>query len=96
MFRSLEIDGTVIPQEALKQSRLVIDGDQFSMFSPEANYHGNWTFDLTKEPFWIDMNFTEGPEAGNSSYGVFRISGDELTICLGLTGIPRPAAFSTQ
>lgn len=96
MFRSLEIDGTVIPEEALSQSRLIIDGDRFSMISPEANYYGNWTFELTKEPYWIDMNFTEGAEAGNSSYGVFRFHEDELIICLGLTGVPRPSTFSTE
>src|SRR5204862_3927681 len=46
-------------------------------------------------PARIDIAFVEGPEAGERSYGLFEVRGDTLTICLGLVGSPRPAAFAS-
>jgi len=95
-FVALEVDGVAMPAAALGASRLLIDGDRFRMESPEANYEGIFTLDVGAEPPQIDMEFVEGPEAGNWSYGIYELQGDQLTLCLGLTGAPRPVAFRTQ
>src|ERR1051325_9824303 len=52
--------------------------------------------DLQRDEAPFDLEFVEGPEAGNSSYGIYQLHGDQLTICLGLTGAPRPKSFSTK
>jgi uncharacterized protein (TIGR03067 family) len=85
-----------MPASAISSSRLLMDGDRFRMESPEANYDGVFSIDTNADPMRIDIEFVEGPEAGNSSYGIFERSGDQLTICLGLTGAKRPVAFSTK
>ena len=95
-FRSLEVDGNAIPGSMLADSRLLIDGDRFRMESPEANYEGIFNIDVEQEPHHIDIDFVEGPEAGNRSEGIFRLEGDRFTICLGLTGSPRPGRFETS
>jgi uncharacterized protein (TIGR03067 family) len=77
-------------------SRLLMDGDRFRMESPHANYDGIFTIDAAQEPMRIDIEFIEGPEAGNWSYGIYELDGDQLTICLGLTGASRPVGFSTK
>lgn len=94
-FASLEIDGAPIPAAALTQSALLIDGDRFRTESPEANYDGIFNIDVEATPHHIDIEFIEGPEAGHWSYGIFEFNGDELIICLGLTGAARPTAFAT-
>ena len=94
-FAALEIDAAAVPGSMLGESRLLIDGDRFQMASPEANYDGEFTIDVEQEPAHIDIEFVEGPEAGQWSYGIFALDGDQLTICLGLVGAKRPSAFKT-
>jgi uncharacterized protein (TIGR03067 family) len=95
-FLSLEVDGAAMPAAMMTASRMLLDGDAFRMESPEATYEGVFTIDIEAEPAQIDIQFTEGPEAGHWSYGIYRLHEDELVFCLGLTGAPRPTAFMTR
>ena len=95
-FVTLEVDGTTMPAPAFERSRMLIDGDRFRMESPEAHYEGIFTIDVEAKPAQIDIEFIEGPEAGKWSYGIFQLDGDELRICLGLVGSPRPERFATS
>lgn len=95
-FETLEIDGRPAPRAMIAESTLLLDGDRFRMASPEANYDGRFSIDVSTTPMQIDIAFVEGPEAGNHSYGLFARDGDRLTICLGVVGATRPAAFATS
>lgn len=90
-FQRLEVDGTVLPAAGLQMSRLLIDGDRFRTESPEANYEGVFNINVEEQPQEIDIEFVAGPEAGNWNYGIFRLDGDTLDLCLNLNGKPRPA-----
>lgn len=94
-FARLEVDGQSMPTSASGDSRLLIDGDRFRMESPEANYEGLFDIDIEQSPHTIDIDFVDGPEAGNHSAGIFELDGDRLTICLGFAGVIRPSAFAT-
>ncbi len=94
-FHSLEVDGLKMAAAMLGSSTLLIDGDRFRMESAEATYEGVFTIDVEPDPSCIDIEFVAGPEAGNWSYGIYRLDGDDLTFCLGLTGAPRPTRFAT-
>jgi len=85
-----------MPTTSFGQSRMLIDGDRFRMESPDANYEGIFTIDVETKPAQIDIEFVEGPEAGNWSCGIYQLDGDELTICLGLVGSSRPERFATK
>jgi uncharacterized protein (TIGR03067 family) len=89
----LEVDRTKMPASMLASSRLLIDGDRFRMESPEANFEGIFTIDVEKVPNRIDIEFVEGPEAGNWSYGIFELDGDCFKICLGSPGRRTPSGF---
>lgn len=94
-FDRLEVDGNVMPASMTGTARLLIDGDRFRTESPEANYDGVFTIDADQKPSHIDIEFIEGPEAGNCSYGLFELDGDRLTLCVSvLAGGARPVAFS--
>ena len=95
-FETLEVDGAALPSTAFASSRMLIDGDRFRMESPEADYEGIFTIDVDGDPGRIDIEFVEGPEAGNWSYGLYELNGDQLTFCLGLTGSSRSAGFFTK
>jgi uncharacterized protein (TIGR03067 family) len=95
-FERLEIDGAAIPPGAFEASRVLIDGDQFRTESPEATYEGVFNINVETQPHEIDIEFVAGPEAGNWNYGIFRLDGDRLDICLDMNGKPRPVEFSTS
>ncbi len=95
-FARLEVDGQVVPETMLGMSRILIDGDRFRTESPSGNYEGVFTIDVEASPPEIDIEFVEGPEAGNWCHGIFEVRGnDEIVFCLGLNGT-RPPAFATQ
>lgn len=94
-FASLETDGTQMPVPSFPAAQLLLDGDRFRMESPEATYEGLFIIDVEQDPPHIDVEFVEGPEAGERSYGIYRLDGQELTICLGLVGSTRPTRWVT-
>src|SRR6185295_974584 len=95
-FARLEIDGSTIPASALGASQILIDGDRFRTESPEANYEGIFNINVEAQPHEIDIEFVEGPEAGNWNFGIFRFNEEQLEICLELNGKPRPRGFSSS
>lgn len=95
-FEALQVDGNDMPAAMLGESKLLLDGDRFHMDSAGAVYDGRFTIDAAARPMHIDIDFIEGPEAGNHAYGLFELDGDRLTICLGLVGAARPTTFATK
>jgi uncharacterized protein (TIGR03067 family) len=95
-FDSLEVDGTKMPAEMLKHSCILIDGDRFRTESLEGIYEGIISIDVEREPHAIDIEFIAGPEAGNTNYGIFRLEGDQMELCLDLNGKARPTTFCTS
>jgi len=52
--------------------------------------------DTQASPPHFDVHFIAGPEAGNTSLGIYQLAGpDQLTLCLGLVHSPWPRAFAT-
>jgi len=95
-FSHLEIDGNKLPATMFEASRILIDGDRFRTESPEATYEGIFNIDVEAQPHHIDLEFVAGPEAGNRNFGIFRLDGDRLDICLDMTGSSRPIEFHSR
>ena len=94
-FASLEVDGNAMPVSMLGEARLLVDGDRFRMESPEASYEGIFTLDVDADPPQIDIEFVEGPDAGEWARGIYQLEG-HAQICLGVVGASRPARFATS
>lgn len=94
-FARLEIDGHAMPAGMFTASRVLIDGDRFRTESPEATYEGIFNLNVEADPHELDIEFVAGPEAGNWNYAIFRLTGEQLELCLDLNGRPRPKIFGT-
>jgi uncharacterized protein (TIGR03067 family) len=93
---SLEVAGRKMPKETIQGARLIIKGKEFTMKEKTAIYRGQFILDLSKKPKTIDLKFTEGPEKGNTSYGIYELAGDELKLCLTIVGKNRPTEFAAK
>jgi uncharacterized protein (TIGR03067 family) len=93
---SLEVEGVKIPEETIKDSRLIIKGKEFTMKEKIATYRGSLIIDPSKKPTTIDLKFTEGPEKGNTSLGIYELEGDDLKLCLTVTAKDRPTEFAAK
>src|SRR5262245_40638073 len=95
-FTYLDIDGRVMPSDQLATSRILMDGDRFRTEAPEATYECIFNINVEADPHEIDIDFVAGPEAGNRNFGIFRLQGDGLEICLDMNGQTRPKEFRSS
>ncbi len=93
---ALELDGNKMPEGMLGESQIVVKGDAFDTFSMGAAYRGKVSLDENKSPKTFDLNFTEGPEKGNTNPGIYKLDGDTWTLCIATRGKERPKTFATK
>ena len=89
----VEIDGQAMHSPA--GACIAIEGAQFQSLGMGAVYAGTIELNAGTMPLQFDLVFTEGPEQGNRSLGIYELHGDEWKICLTVTGNTRPGSFST-
>ena len=94
-FTSLELEGTALPEAAYLGSKIIVEEDSFKTISGGITYSGTVKVDVSTSPKTINLMFTDGPEKGNVSLGIYELKGDDWKICLGLTGKDRPKTFVT-
>ena len=93
---TMEIDGNKTPDNAVPESRMILKDDTFAMVSLGATlYRGNYRIDPSRTPKTLDIEFTEGPEKGNTALGIYELDGDNWKICLTVGAKERPKAFAT-
>jgi uncharacterized protein (TIGR03067 family) len=95
-FVSVEMDGKKTDPNLVKGSKIVIKGDNFTAISGGATYKGTFKVDVAKKPKTLDINFTEGPEKGNTSLAIYELDGDTWKICLTISAKERPKDFATK
>jgi len=95
-FVSLEVEGANLPEAMLSGSKVIIKGDNFTSISAGVTYEGKIKIDLSKTPKTLDLIFTDGPDKGRTSLGIYDITDDDLKICLSLAGSTRPTEFASK
>ena len=90
---ALEIEGQNMP---CGESSIALEGTRFTTTAMGGEYSGTMEVDETASPKSFNLVFEAGPEAGNTSYGIYELDGDKWTICLTLHGGKRPKTFATK
>jgi uncharacterized protein (TIGR03067 family) len=100
---SAKIGGMELPRELTPGIRL-----HFKKGTVTATLEGNlkqenekprqltYKLDALKHPAEMDMIAQDGPEQGKTTRGIFKINGDEMTLCMSQAGQARPAKFESN
>jgi uncharacterized protein (TIGR03067 family) len=92
---SHQVDGK--PDEALKGAVRVVKGRRFTIRKGDKVLRaGRMKLDPSKEPKWIDVTFTRGPEKGKTRRGIYTLEGDTQKICYGELDGKRPKEFVSK
>jgi uncharacterized protein (TIGR03067 family) len=96
----VEIGGVPLPDEIVNNLKYEIKGNNMvTMGVPEIiKQYGAATFKLKSSttPKSIDFTISAGDNKGNELEGIYELKGDELRICVQITGKERPGEFVTK
>ncbi len=92
---SLEVDGANVGAGLLAGASITLAGDRFVTASMGVEYAGQLLLHPDTSPKSLALRFESGPEAGNTNYGIYEVSGDGWRLCLNVSGGPAPASFAT-
>ena len=73
---SLEMDGHTLSATAIGGANIAIQGGHFTSTGMGAVYEGTIEVDASAIPRSFDLNFTTGPEKGNTNLGIYELGGD--------------------
>ena len=93
---ALEVEGVKVAAGTVQGSQIIMRGDRFTTVAMGAEYGGTFAVDPSATPMRLDLTFTEGPHAGETSPAIFELHGDTLLLCLGMAGRDRPTHFATS
>ena len=88
---SLEMDGQKMSGGG---ARIVVRGNRFTTIAMGAAYEGTVTVHQATAPKGFDLRFEQGPEKGNTNFGIYELDGDTWKICLATRGSERPKEFA--
>lgn len=92
-----ETNGKPFTKEDLKDFKLVIKGNQYTLNSGTGEtVQGIQTVDTTKSPKNIDATDGNGRNKGKTILGIYEIKGDEFKVSFSMPGKPRPTKFTTE
>ena len=93
VIASAEQDGR--PEPSVKDTRVIISADQFTTkLADRPLRHGTVKLDATRQPNKaIDLIYTDGPQKGQSSRGIYRLDGDSWVLAFSIPGKERPNSF---
>jgi uncharacterized protein (TIGR03067 family) len=100
---SLTRDGEKL-DGAKQWTELKVDKDRISWeestlkgdFGETANVPFSYKLDPSKDPKTIDLTWTKYARKGKKLLGIYRLRGDELTICVSWKDTARPEKFESE
>ena len=95
-YLSVVVNGKPVPEDALKENRLILNGSAFTIKSPQGTMHGAYAVDPTAQPKTIEVTFSDGPRAGKSIKGIYELTEDTCTVCLAPENQPPPTGFDSK
>ena len=97
---ALEAGGKPLPKEAIPDFTFIIGADGKSTGKmAKSEYTATIAVNPKKDPKTIDNVHESGAQKGKKQYGVYKLDGDKLTVCITAPGAAkgdRPKDFATK
>jgi uncharacterized protein (TIGR03067 family) len=90
-----EQEGKPLP-DAIQGIKMVMDGDKHTLIVGGEKMVTTHHLDATTKPKSIDAKPTAGPYKDKTLLGIYRLEGDEFTVCFAAPGKERPREFTTK
>jgi uncharacterized protein (TIGR03067 family) len=92
-----ETDGQPLPEDSVKQVRVIIKGDEIHLKPNRSENRVTFTLDPTKKPKLLSMTAQDGPDKGKTVPVIYELEGDRLKLCFDTrTGQKEPTEFATK
>jgi uncharacterized protein (TIGR03067 family) len=91
-----EDDGKKLSDDAIKNSKLTIEGEKHTVKVGDNTYKGTHKVDATKKPKTMDITDTDGPFKDKTVLAIYEVDGDTFKICYAAPGKDRPKEFSAK
>jgi uncharacterized protein (TIGR03067 family) len=88
-------DGRKASEDELRDTRLVVVGNTFTLTSKDLSVSGMFTLDPTKTPRTIDVLLGDAKKPEEKLLGIYQIDGAMRKSCFALPGQERPKGFSS-
>ncbi|REK19622.1 MAG: TIGR03067 domain-containing protein [Planctomycetota bacterium] len=93
---SMTHDGEETPKKKLEPIKLTVEGDNYHFQNGDFHERGTYRFYPEKDPKALDIVVGEGADKGKVYLVIYKVEGDELTICLESANEKRPTEFSGE
>jgi uncharacterized protein (TIGR03067 family) len=91
------IDGRPLAADTASQLRLTLTADRYKTErGDQVLFDSTYQLDAKQDPPHIDMIGTEGDLKGKAALGIWKLEGEQLTLCYVMPGSPRPTKFESQ
>jgi uncharacterized protein (TIGR03067 family) len=90
---AMENDGKPSTGEQLAKIKLTVNGTNYYFQNGSFSEHGTYRFNAAVEPKQLDIVVGDGKDKGKVYQTIYKIAGDELTICLESANEKRPTEF---
>jgi uncharacterized protein (TIGR03067 family) len=91
---SMETDGKAASTDELSKIKLAVKGPHYHFQNGSFSEHGWYNFQATKDPKQLDIVVSDGKDKGKIYLVIYKVEGDELTICLETANSKRPKEFT--
>ncbi len=89
-------DGSRASEDDVRNTRLVVDQDRFTLTGKGFTVSGTFTVNATAIPKSIDVLLTTKDRVETRFLGIYQIQGDTRRSCFALPGKERPKQFTTE
>ena len=91
-----EAKGEKLSADVIKAAKLNIKDDKHDVKVGDDKFIGTHKLDPSKDPKQIDAMDTDGKFKGKTSLGIYKLDGDQFTVCFAPPDKDRPKEFSSK
>jgi uncharacterized protein (TIGR03067 family) len=91
-----EEGGKPLASDVVRRSKLTLTGNKHAVKLGDETIDGTHSVNPLEKPKSIDATDTTGRFAGKMTKGIYKLAGDEFTVCFSPPDEPRPLDFTTK